>query len=134
MTSYDEIFTCFLENTKMVNNNIPTDIDRKHEMIHNACRFYENKMGEVIAWDDILETINKELNNSEMLIMAYCLKRIYHENALTEFTSIWSGFTKEVGIKDYKSQVDAKQNDINRTEHKIDELITNIEDASIMEG
>jgi len=113
---------------------IPTTDARKYQMIHNACRFYNNKMEDIVKWNDITETLDMELedNGSKLLILAYCLKRITHENLLTEFTSVWSGFTKDVGIKDYNATANAKLRDIERTEHKIDELITNIEGFTIM--
>lgn len=131
-TSYDEIFTCYLENCKILNSSIPNDTEKKYVMIHNACRHYENKMGEPIEWDDISEMINVKLDNSRLLILAYCLKLIYHENTLTEFTDIFSTFQKELGISNYQAQVKARESNIIRTEQKINELITNIEDGSIM--
>lgn len=132
-TSYDEIFTCFIENCKGSQRNIPTTNEGKYAMIHNAIRHYENKMeDEFITYDDMTETINKKLDNSRLLILAYCIKLIYHENELTEFTSIYSTLQKEIGFKDYREQIKARESNITRTEQKITELITNIENFTIM--
>ena len=132
-TSYDDIFTCFLENCKIQNKNLPSTDEGKYAMIHNACRHYTNKMEEeALKCDDILETIDKELDDSRLLILAYCIKLVYLENAVTEFTDVFSVFQKEIGIKDYQAQVKARQYNVSTTEHKIIELMTNMQGFSVM--
>ena len=98
-------------------------------MIHNAIRHYKNRTGYMdnLSWDDITENINIKLNDNQLLILGYCVKLVYHEKALTEFTSIYVTFQKEIGFKFYKEQRQARLDDVKRTENKIDELINNTE-------
>jgi hypothetical protein len=131
--SYDSIFTCFMENCRGSQKSIPSSDEGKYEMIHNACRHYGNKTEEVaLVWDDITETLNVELDDDRLLILAYCIKLAYHENELTEFTSIFATFQKEIGFSSYQAQVKAREANVIRTEQKITELITNISSFSIM--
>ena len=133
LTSYDSIFTCFLENCKIQSKNLPTTDIGKYAMIHNACRHYSNKMEEFeLKWDDLTETLTVELDSNRLLILAYCIKLVYLENAVTEFTDIFSVFQKELGINNYNSQVKARQYNVLTTEHKIIELMTNMQGFSVM--
>jgi len=67
------------------------------------------------------------------LILAYCIKYTYLENQLIEFEEIWSPFQKEVGLKNYKDQVNSRERTLERTKNKIIELISNIEDRNLMD-
>jgi len=76
-TSYDDIFTCFLENCKIQSKNLPSTDEGKYAMIHNACRHYTNKMEEeALKCDDILETIDKELDDT---LEWFCFEKEFGE-------------------------------------------------------
>lgn len=133
LSSYDSIFTCFLENCKIQSKNLPTTSEGKYAMIHNACRHYTNKMEEYgLLWNDSTESLTVELDSNRLLILAYCMKLVYMENAVTEFTDVWSVFQKELGINNFQAQVKAKQYNVESAEQKIIELMTNMQGFSVM--
>lgn len=133
-TTYDDIYSCFLDNCRVDNSCLPVTDKGKYAMIRNGCKIYNSKMEDsiVLKADDLTETINVELDDARLLVLAYCLKLNYHENDLTEFTSVWSLYQKEIGFKDYSYQIKAKEANIERTEQKITELVTNIVGFGIM--
>jgi len=133
-TSYDEIFTCFINNCGIDTSRLPTEDSKLYEMIKNAIIHYNVflKDESPIIGNDEEELLNTELDGSRLLILAYCLKYVYLENELVGFEELWSPFQQEVGIKDYRSQVFARQDTLNRTTNKIIELLTSIEDRSLM--
>lgn len=136
-TSYDEIFECFLENCGIDTSMLPTTNEAIYRMIKNAVRHYNtyipksDKIG-AVSCDDDEERINVKLDDARLLILAYCLKYVYLENQLVGFQELWSPFIKEIGFKDYKAQVEGRENTLKRTKNKIIELIGLIEDLSIM--
>lgn len=137
MTSYDQIYQCFIDNCGVDTGKLPQTDEGKYNMIINAVKHYNSQISEYdaigkLVCDNSTEIINVELDDTRLLILAYCLKYVYLENQLVGFEELWSPFQKEVGIKDYRSQIQGRENTLVRTEHKITELLTSIEDASIM--
>lgn len=134
MTSYDDIFTTFIENTGIDTAKLPTDTNKIHEMIQNAIKHYNVYLKDEspIIGDNLTETINVNLDNARLLIMAYCIKYVYLENQLVGFEELWSPFQQDVGVKDYRGQIQGREKTLERTKQKIIELLTSIEDRSIM--
>lgn len=129
-TSYDDIWECFLENCSYDYSEIPQIDDRRYSMIKNAINYYNQKAkkyedritGNIIC-DDIMESLNKKINSTELLIIANILGYILCRNKLVEFTSVYGTFAKEMGFKDYKAQVEGRQLEVERYENEITRLI-----------
>lgn len=132
MTTYDDIFDCFTDNFQVDSNLLPQTDEGKYRMINNAIKHYNNKMQDNIKCENTTETINRELDDDNLLVVAHYIKLIYLQNDLSDFLSIYSTFQKEIGFKDYKDQLQGRERQIEKLEDKIDELITNMEDDSIM--
>lgn len=134
MTTYDEIFICFIQNCGIDTSRLPTENEKLYEMIRNAVSHYNVYLKDEspIFGIDEEECLNTELDSTRLLILAYCLKYVYLENELVGFEELWSPFQQEVGIKDYRGQISARQDTLKRTDRKIIELISSIEDRSIM--
>lgn len=132
-TTYDDIFECFIENTGVDTTQLPTEQEKIYGMIHNGIIHYNTKLDDGdINYDDISESIDTELDDKRILMLAYCIKYVYLENELVGFQELWTPFQKEIGIKNYKAQVTGREKTLERTDQKIIELITKIEDQSIM--
>lgn len=134
MTTYDEIFICFIQNCGIDTSRLPAENEKLYEMIRNAVSHYNVYLKDEspIFGIDKEECLNTELDSTRLLILAYCLKYVYLENELVGFEELWSPFQQEVGIKDYRGQISARQDTLKRTDRKIIELISSIEDRSIM--
>lgn len=132
MTSYDDIFETFVLNCGS-REDIPDDDEGKYQMIHNAGIHYTIFVeSEDVVFDDENEQINMDLSSREKLIYAYCIKYVMLQNQLEEFEEIWLPFQKEMGFKNYKYQLDGRKETIRSTERKILQILTSIEDNSIM--
>lgn len=134
ITSYDDIFTCFVNNCGVDTTRLPTETPKLHEMISNAIDHYNVYLKDEspILGDNTFESLNVLLDSTRLLILAYCLKYVYLENQLVGFQELWSPFQNELGIKNYKSQIDGRENTLERTKKKIIELLTSLEDPSFM--
>ena len=129
-TSYDEIWECFLENCGYDYSEIPQTDERRCSMIRNAINYYNQKakkyegriQGDLIC-DDNIESINKEITPTELMIIASILSYILCRNKLVEFTSVYGTFAKEMGFKDYKAQLEGRQAEVKRYEDEISRLI-----------
>ncbi|MCD3217958.1 hypothetical protein G8S55_12120 [Clostridium botulinum C] len=130
-TSYDEIFTCFLDNCGIDTDNLPKSNEGKYKLIHNAIIHYNTVIDESytnLNYDDEKERVNILLDNNQLLLLAYCLRYSYLENELIEFEELWQPFQKEVGQKFYREQLQGRESTLARTQNKINELLNNMED------
>ncbi|MCD3340305.1 hypothetical protein G8T81_14465, partial [Clostridium botulinum C/D] len=71
--------------------------------------------------------VNISLDNTQLLLLAYCLRYSYLENELIEFEELWQPFQKEVGQKFYREQLQGRESTLARTRNKINELLNNME-------
>lgn len=132
LTKYDDIWQCMLDNCWYNKYDIPTSPMIQYAMINNAKDYYNNIMQKYkddyqvnLECDNTNETINVKLTSDELLIYANIMKLIFLKNKLSEFISIYSTFTKELGINNYKSQVDAKKQLVEEQQISIVSLIQN---------
>ena len=115
-TSYNELYEAFLLNCGDDFDDLPQTDEMRYMMIRNAARIYNQqakkyseRMTSNISCDDVTEALNVELTSNEILIFAYMMAETLASTKMVEFTSIYGVFAKEMGFKDYKAQVDARQ-------------------------
>lgn len=133
-TTYDEIIKSFVNNCGVDTSRLPDDEEKLYDIIQNAISHYNAHLKDEspIVGNNDLECLNIFLDGTRLLILAYCTKYIHLENHLVEFQELWFPFQHDLGIKNYKSQVDGREKTLERTEKKIIELKSTLEDPSIM--
>lgn len=135
-TSYDNIYICFRRNTGVDASTLPTTDSGRYELINNGVLHYNTKIDDSepqLVCNDTLEEINRELDSKRLLLLAYCIKYSILENELEGFEQVWQPFTKEMGQKFYGEQIKGREATLDRVDKKITELLTDIEDGSIMD-
>lgn len=135
-TSYNDIWSCFLDNCGVDTSTLPADDLGKYQMIHNAIRHYNTRVDDSelkLKWDDTTEEINTELDDTRLLILAFCIKYTELENQLVNFEQVWQPFQKDIGQKFYGEQIKGRENSLDRTDKRIVELLTNLDSGSIMD-
>lgn len=135
-TNYDQIYSVFVDNCGVDTSTLPSDDEGKYKIIRNGARHYNTKVddGETkLVCDDDTESINIELDDTRLLILAFCMKYTQLENELVKFEQIWQPFTKEMGQKFYGEQIKGRESTLERVERKIIELLTDLDSGSIMD-
>lgn len=125
LTSYDEIYVKFLSICKTEDINLPKDDKKIYEFIKSAVDLYNNRLRSNIICNDETETLNQKLDSDGLIILANFLRLVFLENELTYFTTIWQPFSKDLGLRNYQSQVKAQESLISNQVYRIDELIKN---------
>ncbi len=136
-TTYNDIFDCFVENCGVDTSQLPIENSKKYNMIINGIRHYNSMIDEQdeigqLSYDNDTEAIGVLLDDTRLLMLAYCMKYVYLENQLVGFEELWSPFQSEIGIKNYKDQIKGRENTLDRTQQKILELLSKIEDKNLM--
>lgn len=124
-TSYDDIYVKFLSICKTEDINLPNTDEKIYQFIRSAVDYYNNRMRTILVCDDENECVNEELDSDGIIILANYLRLVLLTNELTYFTTVWQPFSKDLGLRNYQSQVKAHEFLIQNQEKKIDELIKN---------
>lgn len=137
MTSLDNIFESFLITYPLL--EIPRTDEGKVLIIKNAISLYNQKakkyVGRItgdVSCDDVAEELNVELNNNEMLILVHLMAKSCAVSDLAEFSQVYGVFAKEMGLKNYRDQCEAKKFMIQYYDKMADELIEDEIDTFIL--
>lgn len=122
-TSYDELWTEFVENFKTEDINIPTSQEKIYNTIHSAVRYFNNRLQESVKWDDTLEELTITLDDNQLLVLAQYIKLACLKNQLIFFTTAWQPFEREIGLKNYQTQVKSLEKQIADEEVLIEKTI-----------
>lgn len=152
-TTYDNIYDIFMSITHVDEIYYPqTEVGIKR-LIRNGIRIYNQKMFANLKWDDNKEIVYDEekvniettyieipdtdpieyeteekvvyedLENSHVSLIAECMKLITFKNMESDFISTYSTYSKEMGIKDYKAQLDGKMALVKNQEKEIESIV-----------
>lgn len=127
MTSYDQIWTTFLNNCMVSDLELPQSDEGKYEMIKNAVMYFNNRLRTSVTCDDSTETLNEEVEDDYLLIIANYIRYIFLINQKTYFENLWQPFSKDVGLKNFNTQLNSLKASIELQDKTIDRLIINTE-------
>ncbi|ETT49346.1 hypothetical protein BSK66_26740 [Paenibacillus odorifer] len=122
-TTYDEIYTEFITNTKTDNINLPKTNTQMYNSIHSAIRHYNVRLRDDLSFNDESETVDRTLNNDELILISHYLRLSFLENQWIEYTTTWNPFEKDIGIKNYQSQNKAMQSLVELEKKEIEAII-----------
>ncbi|MEI2464997.1 hypothetical protein [Niallia taxi] len=127
MTSYDQIWTTFLNNCMVSDLELPQSDEGKYEMIKNAVMYFNNRLRTSLTCDDASETLSEEVEDDYLLIIANYIRYIFLINQKTYFENLWMPFSKDVGLKNFNTQLNSLKASIELQDKTIDRLIINTE-------
>lgn len=126
MTSYDEIWTTFLNNCKVSDIDLPQTDEKIYEVIKNGVLHFNNRLREYrIVCNDESETVDRKLSDDHLLILAHYIRLVFLINQRTYFENLWQPFASDIGLKNFSAQLRSLESSIKDQEDRIDELIFN---------
>lgn len=131
-TTYDQVYTNFITNTKMDSIDLPQTNQGKYDLIRNSVMLYNNRFRASITCDDLNEVLSITLTEDQLLIIGQYMRITCLRNNLTYKNSIFNTFTKEIGVKFIDAQVNKLENEIVDCNNMIDSIVFNADDSEIM--
>ena len=123
-TTYDELWEKFKSITRVDEYEIPSTLEGIKKLVENGCDIYCQKAyDEYLTYDSEAEVLSKALNKNSISAIANAMKWQVSLNMLSEFVSVWSVYQNDTGVRDYNSQVKAKQEFADRQEKILNQLI-----------
>lgn len=121
-TTYDELYSTFMNNNLADDIDLPQSDEEIYRVIKNAVMLYNNRERQDIECDDALETVDRLLNNDEVLMIAHYIKLTFLKNQRQAFGLTWQPFDKDMGLRNYDSQIRAMDRMIADAEKVIKQL------------
>lgn len=131
MTTYDDIYEYFQGITKVGELDLPTTTDEQKALIHDGVEEYNTRMAKEIVCNDEIEQVSPELTEKEIRFISECMKLRVFQAMLEDFVSVWEVFQNDLGRRDYKSQVSAREYLIKRQEEVLSRLLYRVYDEYV---
>ncbi|MFS1518504.1 hypothetical protein V1503_18885 [Bacillus sp. SCS-151] len=128
MTTYDQIWSTFLNNCKVSDIDLPQYPEKIYEVIQNGAMYFNNRLRLDLICDNDSESVSHDLGNDQLLIMANFIRLLFLKNQKTYFESLWQPFQKDVGQKNFSTQLKSLESSISDQERTIERLIMNMEE------
>lgn len=127
---YNVIYDKFLNLSGYDYAELPQDDESIYRLINNGVALYNSKAKKYpdilqgkVKCDNLNETLDVELEETDLLVLVYFMCFIVASNKYTEYTSLWGTIANETGLKDYKSNCSAKKEAMDYFKNQIDSLI-----------
>ena len=136
MLTFDTIWEKVINVSGYNNSELPQTDNQIHQVINlgidlynKYANKYEGRLQGIIDYDNDSESINLELDSTNLLILSYLIASVIASNKVSEFTDVWGTFAKEAGITNYNAQVNARQERQHEFENKAISLIEDLIDT-----
>lgn len=123
MTTYDDIYEYFQGITKVGELDLPTTTEEQKTLVHDGIEEYNIRMAKDVVCNDEMEQVLPELTEAEIRFVSECMKLRVFQTMLEDFVSVWEVFQNDLGRRDYKSQVSAREHLIKRQEEVLNRLM-----------
>ena len=136
MLTFDTIWEKVINVSGYDNSELPQTDNQIHQVINlgidlynKYANKYEGRLQGIIDYDNDSESINLEVDSTNLLILSYLIASVIASNKVSEFTDVWGTFAKEAGITNYNAQVNARQERQHEFENKAISLIEDLIDT-----
>lgn len=123
LTTYDEIWKLFINKTKIDIIEIPNSTEAIHDTIKNAVLAFNVRLEDDLQCDNDNEIVNRELKGNELTLLTHFIRLIIIENQAIYFSTTYSPFTKELGVRNLSNQNNRLKDLMEREDRKIEEII-----------
>lgn len=127
-TTYSEIWDKFISICKVDEYDIPQTTQGRRLLVSSGVDIYNEKMDESLLVDNNTDEVLAELDTKRINLIAQCMKLQVCMDMYSDYTSTYSMYQKEVGIKDYNAQANARQTLISMQEDRVNSIAFSLRD------
>lgn len=127
--TYNEIWESFLLNTKTSDINLPSDEQVIYKTIRNAGLLMANRVRFSIQFDDENEIATLDRHDDKrdyLLLLTHHIRYVFLKNELTFFNTTWQPFQKDIGVRNFSTQLRTLTQSVEEQEQTIRNIIKNM--------
>ena len=104
---------------------LPRTPDGMYSLLENAIEKYKDEFDDAkdVEFDRDTETLSMSLDSSDVDIIIAYMKLFVYIKIEEEFSSTYDVLVSDLGVRNYKSQSDAKKNSVLQQEKEIQKLL-----------
>ena len=123
--TFDDIYTKFMNVTMVDEFAVPRTPDGMYSLLENAIEKYKDEFDDAkdVEFDRDTETLSMSLDSSDVDIIIAYMKLFVYIKIEEEFSSTYDVLVSDLGVRNYKSQSDAKKNSVLQQEKEIQKLL-----------
>lgn len=128
MITYDEVWSCFLDNYKVNPSSLPKHQQEIYNDIRNSVRHYNIKMdaldrdkAECMESSEMIIGIDN--NDVNLLLLAHFLMLVNLKNSYNLLATTWQVMGADIGTKNFRTQLISLESSIKAQEDKISRFI-----------
>ena len=124
MLTYDCIWESFLENYEVEEIDLPHQ-DRIPSVIQNALRLFNNRMRTKAICDNASEMVVGISGEDDLILLTHYIKLVQLTNSKVFYEKLYNPFAADVGVRNFKTQLESLNNSIKEQGKLIDSIIFN---------
>lgn len=124
MISFDIIWETFLENYRVEDVDLPHP-EQIPSVIQNALMRLNNRMRTKAICNHASEMVEDLSGEDNLILLAHYIKLVQLVNSKVFYEKLYNPFSADVGVRNFKTQLDSLNNSIKEQEKLIDEIIFN---------
>lgn len=135
--TFDDIYTVFMNTTKVDSYQLPQSPEGMYSLLEQALDFYslEYDNAKEVEFDRDTEMLSIELDKNDVLLIVGYMRLNIYQKIKDEFISTYDVLIDDIGIRNYKSQIDAKYTAIEIQKQEIDKMLLKMsEDFDVIDG
>ncbi len=118
----------FLNKCKIDDLEIPSTDSAIHQTIQNAILDFNMRLEDNLNGDDTTEQLSRDLDGNELLLLSHCIRFIILQNQLIYFSSTYTPFTKELGVRNVGGQMGRLEVLVEKEGEKLDGIVMKMVD------
>lgn len=128
--NFDDVYTLFMDTTRVDSFQLPQTPQGMYALLEYGISQYKIDLDSHIDvdFDRDTEMLSTELKESHAMLVVRYMRRNIFQKLYDEFVSTYDVLVEDIGIRNYKSQADARQNLIEAENREIKALILKIEE------
>lgn len=123
--TFDDIYTVFMDTTRVDSYQLPQTPEGMYALLEYALDRYaiEYDGAKEVEFIRPTETLSTELDKNDIMLIAGYMRLNIYQKIKDEFISTYDVLVDDIGIRNYKSQIDAKYTAIERQEREIEKML-----------
>lgn len=126
--TFDDIYTLFMNSNNVDEYQLPQTPEGMYALLEEGIAryltFYDD--AREVSLDRETELLSAELTRTDAMLIVEYMKLHIYEKIKDEFYSTYDVLMNDIGIRNFKSQADAKMNQITQQEDRIRRLLLKV--------
>ena len=129
--TFDDVYTVFMDTTKVDEWQLPRTPEGMYALVEHGVNRYLDEFDDAkeVEFDRETELFSTELEREDVRLIVSFMRLNIFQKQNEEFVSTYDVLMDDLGVRNYKSQADARRLIIEHEEHEIKQMLLKMTDS-----